>query len=321
MTTDGWDHMTSTTMEAPGATRLLPWEGLSTGTVAPGESLTSDELLTRAELDWDVETRPMWRRMRSGEFVQDRSDLEVFRTDTEDKLGTVRGRYELFKNTDAFAFGDELTKEGNARWAHAGQQGNGRKVFMTMELGEGFTALGEDVYKLYLLLRTSHDGSTKIRVDVVPFRMFCLNQSNLANTTAVSSWSIYHTQKATGRIAEAREALKLSHAYVEEFIQVADKLALIRVSDDQVRRVIESTIPTSRHRRATIVADVLNTYTSSPTVEPYRGTAYGALQATTEYFDHIHKKRNPNSRFESIMTGEGAAARNTVARNLLDLAA
>jgi phage/plasmid-like protein (TIGR03299 family) len=267
-------------------------------------------------MDWEVAARPLWRRLDSGEFEQHPKWREVYRTDNEGTLGVCRGRYEIFNNREAFAFGDELVSEGTGKWVTAGQQVGGARVFMVMKLGEGFDVLGGDSYQSYLYLRTSHGDGTSISASVIPFRLWCTNQNGAAIREAKSSWSIPHTTTVTARVEEAREALKLTMNYEAEFKKLADQLAAVKISDDKAKQLIASVFPENRARRDDIIADVISNYQSSPTVEPFRGTGYGLYNGLTEYMDHVKVQRNSNARFNSIMYGEGKKVQDQLLDNL-----
>lgn len=298
--------------------RQLPWSGIASGTANNDELLTAQEMLQRAGMDWDVELRPLWRKMSDGSFKEHPKAREVYRCDNEETLGVVRGHYQLFSNREAFAFGDALVESGDAHWAEAGMQLGGARVFMTMKIGEGFTVLGEDDYEMYVFIRTGHDGYVSISASVVPFRVTCLNQNQLVIAKRRTSWTIQHTSSANTRIDEARRSLAITLEYQDEFTQVADKLAVTRVTDHKAEMILDTILPEKRSRRDQMLAEIVAHYNMSPTVEPYRGTAYGLLNALTEYMDHFKRSRSANARFESIMWGEAARARNTLTTILMD---
>lgn len=293
--------------------RRLPWEGIAAGRAGGDELLTSQEMLQRAGLDWDVDIRPLWRKMSDGTFLQHPRAKEVYRTDNEDTLGTVRGHYHPFPNREAFAFGDALVESGDGHWAEAGMQLEGARVFMTMKIGGGFQVLGEDAYDMYVFIRTGHDGYVSISASVVPFRVDCLNQNQLVLSRRRTSWTIQHTSSVKARVAEARRSLAITREYQDEFTRVAEQLVMIRLSQRKAEELISNVIPEKRSRRTQMIAEIMQQYRTSPTVEPYRDTAYGLLNGLTEYMDHFRRQRSPNARFESTMWGEAARARNALA--------
>ncbi len=299
--------------------RHLPWDGISTGRANDDELLTSREMLKRADMDWDVALRPVWRQMSDGAFVQHPKAREVYRTDNETSLGIVRGHYHPFPNRDAFAFGDALVESGDAHWAEAGMQLGGARVFMTMKIGEGFKVLGEDAYYLYVFIRTGHDGYVSISASVIPFCASCLNQNQLVLARRRTSWTIQHTSSVRQRVDDARRSLAITREYQDEFARVAESLARTHITDHKAETLVESVIPERRSRRVQMIKEIMHQYTTSPTVAPHYGTAYGLLNGMTEYMDHFRRQRSPNARFESIMWGEAARSRNTLAIMMSEL--
>jgi phage/plasmid-like protein (TIGR03299 family) len=323
--------MTVATIETPVVTepkaiRQMPWQdlvspGIVAGNVEAKDGLTSQEMLKAADLDWDVAKRPLWRRMSDGTFKQHSSRSEIYRVDNDAELGDCKSRYVPFQNREAFAFGDALVEQGVGKWTVAGQQNDGKRVFMVMELGEGFDVLGGDSYQTYLFLRTSHGDGTSISASVIPFRLQCTNQSALARREALSSWSIPHTTTVSERLEEARNALKLTMDYEAEFAKLAEQLASVKVTDEQIKMLLNNAVPTNRARRDDVIADVIANIQTSPTAEEFRGTGYWVLNGATEYYDHVKTQRNGNARFESIMFGEGRTVRDALSQAILALAA
>lgn len=292
-------------------TRDLPWAGITTGSVATGNGLaTSEDLLNEADLNWGVVKRPMYRTMNDGSVVQAPGHYETYRDDTETLIGAVKSVYKPFSNHDAFKFGDSLVSDGVARWTDAGMQGDGYRVFMVMQLTNPFTVLGEDQVTLYLFLQASHDGSTSVKGYITPIRFFCTNQLTLITKTAANSFTLRHTSTIEKQLEKARESFQKTVSYQAAFTEAVERLALTPVSEATATILIKSVIPERRAKREAIVDNILHTYHHSPTVEPYRGTAYGLLNGLTEYMDHGKTQRTGNARFESIMLTEGAKARN-----------
>jgi phage/plasmid-like protein (TIGR03299 family) len=313
--------MTTAVLDLPTiGERALPWAGITTGSVATGNGLaTSEDLLQEAGLNWNVVKRPLLRQMTDGSTPQSPGDYEIYRDDDETKIGVVKSHYQPFHNRDAFAFGDPLVADGLARWTDAGLQGNGYRVFMVMQLTNSFTVLGEDQVTLYLFLRTSHDGSTAVSGYVTPIRFFCTNQVNLITKTAENSFTFKHTTNLAKRIAQAHESFATTVAYRERFTSLVERLVATPVHAATASSLIGSVIPENRSRRGSVIADILTTYDSSLTVAPYHGTAYGLLNALTEYMDHGKPQRSGNARFQSIMFSEGAKARRDLVDRLLTL--
>jgi phage/plasmid-like protein (TIGR03299 family) len=257
--------------------------------------------------------------MADGSTQQSKVSWEIYRTDTEVELGAVKSKYEVFQNRDAFAFGDALVKSGQAHWTDAGMQNDGYRVFMVMKLSEDFTVLGEDKTALYLFLRTSHDGSTSVSGYVTPIRFFCTNQLQMISNTTKTKFTVQHTSNIGDRIAKAQASLKLATEYVDIYREQVERLVKTSIGESSLEFLLKQVIPENRSSRDKMIEGITSNYLNSVTVDPYRGTAYGVLNAVTEYMDHIKTQRTGNARFESIMFSEGKKVRENLTKQLLAL--
>lgn len=299
--------------------RPLPWAGITTSdtTSTAGLISTSADLLERAGLNWTVAKRPFLRNTPDGPTPSTRSH-EVYRTDTGEELGTVKSHYQVYQNADAFAFADSLVQTGQARWADAGLQGNGWRIFVTMELTEKFVVLGDDPHSLYIVLQTSHDGSAAVRGFLTPIRYWCTNQNDLLPGSSLSRFSYQHMTNLHDRLKEAQLSFQQAMSYENELKKIAEQLVKVPVDGNKLRVILYNTVPEKRARRTELIEEILATYQLSTTIEPYRHNGWGAVNAVTEHMDHVIARRTGNARFEQIMTGEGAKLRHAVTKALLE---
>lgn len=328
-----------------------PWANLTQ--VDGTDYATAEEMLGAANLDWGVELKPLYHyeRETDSQVVETEVDYgpgigtitnstgvpsatkgklrlkknglyEVVRTDTEAVLApAVSDKYETYTNHEVFEFADQIVDEGSGRWVAAGEVKGGKKVFAIQKLSESIEIDGRDAHDLYLLLQTGHNGGTALSAMVIPFRLQCSNALPLANRTARVKWSIPHTKALHGRLAEAREALKLSYKYAEEFQVQAEKLTGVLVSDEDVRKVVEGAVYQRRAKREDVIEDILSTYQNSD-VNEWRGTGYGVVNAITEYYQHNYNWRTPETLFAAVdPRGESTWVADNAVKGLLTLAA
>lgn len=300
-------------IEAP-AGRTAPWQPLGKVT---GEVKTAKEAIISAGLDWTVEKRSLFVSLRGDRRVKLQSRMAMIRSTDDAELGIVSPTYQEFQNVQAFEFGDSLVDSGEAKWETAGSTRNGKVIFATMKFPEQLMVAGEDAIDLYGVFRTSHDGSKAISVYVTPIRVACLNQMAFAIKSAKHKWSMQHTTRLEGKLQEARETLKLSYKYGEEFVKAADELVNIKLSNDTFFEIVSDLLP-NRPKTQEVIDQIEDLYTNSPT-NGYNGTAWGALNAFTEYFDHGRETRSDEAVFTNIMDGAIAGWRNKFTHQLLAL--
>lgn len=337
----------------PEFTGPTPWANL-TRVAADAEYATAGEMLTAANLDWGVELKPLYHYEREqvdggvvdteinyggsigtivnhtgvpstkkGKLKMMKNGLyEVQRTDNELVLAkSVTEKYETYTNEEVLSFADQLVDEGTGKWVAAGEVKEGRKVFAVQKLSKSILIDGRDAHDLYLLLQTGHNGGTALSAMVIPFRLECSNAIPLATRQSLVKWSIPHTKALHGRLAEAREALKLSYKYADEFQKVAEKLTGVLVTDEDVLRVLDDAVFPTRAKRDGVINDLYATYQDSE-VNAWRGTGYGVINAVTEYYQHHYSWRTAETAFGAVdPRGESTFVANRATKELLTLAA
>lgn len=253
-------------------------EGLATGR----------EIREAAGLDWTVDKREIYVG-RKGLKIPDK--FATVRSDSGAPLGVVGRAYHPVQNDELDAWGDALVDSGDAKYETAGSLKGGRTVFFSMELdGVDVNIAGKspDELKTYLLLTNSHDGSRALEAVITPVRVVCVNTLNMALGAKKASFRMRHVGGVEGKLAAAREALGITFRYTELFAEIAGKLALKKVVDEQVeeimRSVFSSDIDDKRWENSKAAAAV-ELYHSSDTLDGIRGTAWGVLNAVAEYAD------------------------------------
>ena len=272
---------------------------------------TAEEAIIAAGLDWDVELRTLGYHNAKGNFVVAPGNFGTVRTDTDTLLGTVKTRYQVFTNREAFSFADNLVDGAGASFESGFEHHGGKVVGLTMRLPDTITVAGEDPYNQYLMLRTTHDGSGSIQIAVNTVRMMCLNMFDGTLRNAKQRFTIRHTSNAGAQLQQAREALEIAFVYAEEFEREMEILMNTPIKVDEARKSLMSTLADNRVSEKQIGAQVdaifSNLEYSRTIPDSQRDTAYGLMNATTEYYQHIRQYRTDQSRFK--VNTEGLAHR------------
>lgn len=215
-----------------------------------------------------------------------------------DVLATVGERYHVLQNEDLFDFGDALLDGG--RWETAGSIKDGRVVFGSLAL-ERETVLDpngvSDVVKSYLLVHTSHDGSTAVQASITPVRVVCQNTLNMALSGTKQSFKIRHTQTVGGKVAAAREALALANTYLDAFDKEAQALIAKEITKAKFDKIVEAVYPRPDKDAKGAVkkwenkVDTIEEIWTSDTTNMIATTAWGAFNAMTERLDWFRNGR------------------------------
>tara|TARA_B110000259_G_scaffold117593_1_gene133827 strand:+ start:1084 stop:2091 length:1008 start_codon:yes stop_codon:yes gene_type:complete len=294
--------------------RQPAWHGL--GTVFT-EEVSTKEMLDLAHLnDWNVRLEDVG--IPEG-FASDKSYSFVTRTNPFDRtqndvLGVVGERYVPMQNEDLFDFGD-LMLDGGGRWETAGSIKGGRQVFGSLAL-ERETVLDPngvgDKINTYLLINTSHDGSVAIQASITPVRVVCANTLNVALSSVKGkkgikqSFKIRHTATASGKVAQAREALGLANAYMDEFDIMAKEMIESEISKAKFDELIALAYPAptgedkkGSYKKYQSKVDLLQSIYVGQYNNTIAGTKWGAYNALTERLDWYRSARGGTN--ESIL--------------------
>lgn len=303
--------------------RITPWHRL--GTVVDGV-LTAKDAIRAAGLDWTVEKYPVpdfevaydedGNAYHTDKIVLSDDRFFLKRSTDLKRLGLVSDIYKQFQNEQAFDFMDTLVDSGEAKYETAGSLRGGAVIFLSMETPKHIILPGDDEIKTYLLLRTSHDGSGRISVYVVTVRVVCMNTLTWAINGAKHSFGFTHTADVAGKAQQARESLGLTFRYEEAFEKEAKALIDVKVTDDEIIALLESTLPVRPSKDAEIEAVMANVR-GSDTVANFRGTAWGAVNGITEYYEHVKDNRSDSALFGRTLDGAQAKFRTNVKTRLL----
>jgi len=274
------------------------WHGL--GTVFDTE-VTTAEMLRLAHLDnWNVRLESVSDLRPDYNFVSE--PFMVVRDNPFgqgiDVLSTVGERYKVVQNDELFSFADNMLDGG--RWETAGSIKQGRVVFGSLAL-ERETVLDPngvaDVVNTYLLVKTSHDGSSAVEAMVTPVRVVCKNTLNMALKGAKQSYKIRHTQTVSGKVTAAREALGLAHSYMDEFDKMAQALIATEITKATFDNIVLAAYPRPEKDAKGAVTkwqtkvDQVEEIYGSDTTNMIAGTAWGAYNALTERLDWFRTGR------------------------------
>lgn len=292
--------------------RGLPWHGLGNGVQG---ARTAKQAIVDAGLDWEVELRKVYAANDKGSKVLVPGHHAVVRTSDETVFGMVKSRYTPFQNREAFEFADNLVDSDEAKYDTAGALRGGRVVFLSMEVPDSIMVGGEDAHNMYILLRTSHDGTTAIGVYVTMIRAVCMNTVTLATKTAQYRWAMPHVSTLQGKLQEARDTLELSFSYADEFSKMAEELMRTKVTDDRAVDILTEVLP---HRPKTDekIDEIMQCLRTSER-NGYHGTGWGLINALTEYHQHWREGIQPEATFFNVMDGEIRKWRNTAAEMIL----
>jgi phage/plasmid-like protein (TIGR03299 family) len=232
-------------------------------------------------------------------------------------LGVVGNRYTPIQNKDAFDMLNNIVDESGAHYDSAGIINGGARCYITMKMPQSVqVAGGADVIDTYLNCFNSHDGSSSFRIQVAFLRQICTN--GLTGMVAGSSVTLRHTESATLKVQEARDALSIVFKQQEQFEIEVQRLLDTKMTDNEYKKFVEVLIPEPKgeatERKQNSVERVrgeLMGLWRADTQAIVKNTRWAAYNAVAEYVDWFKPVRgsaeNKDSlRAERRLTGESS---------------
>lgn len=222
------------------------------------DCVTSEEVIQKSGLDWEVAKCPLVAKMDTDTIDYDAnidaqygdsdafikgSDLyrtcpnafATYRTDKGIPLGIVKDRYTEVQNIDAFNFFNGAIGKDKAIWQTAGFFGNGERIFVSAKLPNNILVNGKDNVDNYLVFTTSHDGTSGIKILFTPIRVVCENTLNAAIRGASNYVSFRHTKSVHDNIDAAADILGISKAISDNLQNEFDYMSKVKMTDNQVQ--------------------------------------------------------------------------------------
>lgn len=335
-------HMIDTTTGSAAfySLRQPAWHGL--GTVV-NEPASTPNILNLARMDWTVEKVPLMAQVpgemgidANGELVQEQgfaavqTHRAVRRTDTGAILGVVGADWTPVQNEELFAWMDALGAWGELTVETAGALDNGRTVWALARMDAlKWEMDSADTIRPYLLLSNGHAGQRALTIMPTTVRVVCSNTLRMSDRQTDSrhskkgdglaaGWKLHHTADIRNRMEAARDILvRTTEAWkttTEQFTRLAEASFDAGMLDDIVAKVWkgedEEIKEAKKNSAAEERAEKIRFLLSAPTntTTSAQGSAWGALNAITEYLDHETKVRangkNPQeARFASSQFG------------------
>jgi len=326
--------------------RKLAWHGL--GTIVNG-AMTSKEAIELAQLNYVVDKAELYAKFPSNIAEQhDKKGVIVpnsyatYRTDTLDVFGTVKGRYEVIQNSNAFNFFDSIVGEGKAIFETAGAIGKGETVFISAKLPYHIKLNGNDIIDEYLLLTMSHDGTSSIQVMFTPIRVVCNNtlSAAISGSNHHHKVNIRHTKSAHSNLKLASSIMGLSStihkdmselittmsktkitsetrdSYINNLFLTSDELTILARNNNRIDYIDEiSTRKANMVKAIKLFAEI----GVGQQEESTKGTLFGAYSAITGWQQNIKGFTDDSKMMKNIYLGTDYSLNTKALNSAIDL--
>lgn len=263
--------------------REATWQNIGTNVSTSNNIL---DALKNADLDFSVSKQPLFTKLNSQEFVVP-NKLATVREDTGEVLGIVGADYTVCQNADAFAFIDYVSKD--LTFEKAGRTRSGM-MYVIAKLPD-VTILG-DTFTPHLIFQNGFNGNYPVRAAICPLRVVCQNQLAISFRNTPNAISIRHNATLTDRLDAAKQTFLETTEYMKELDAQANKLAMKPFTTAEFQNFIDTQFEIKsdmtdlqKQRIEAVRSRIWEAYNASDNSN-FRGTAWGAVNAMSDYFTH-----------------------------------
>jgi phage/plasmid-like protein (TIGR03299 family) len=289
-------------------TNAPPWHGLGNRLA---EKQPIEVWAQQAGMNWKIRQSPVYFHSQEKTSVLYPDHKVLFRSDTEEALSVVSSRYQVVQPREILEFYRDLTEAGGFELETAGVLKGGRKVWALAKTNQSAVIKRNDVVNGYLLLATACDGTLATTAQFTSVRVVCNNTLAVALTNGTGAIKVPHS---TAFNAEAvKKQLDISVSSWDRFIYRMKTLSERKVTHQEaqnfIRRLfneIASSPSTVNGRAMKKVMDLYGGSGRGAELSSAKGTAFGLLNAVTEFVDHERRARNQDYRLDSAWFGAGA---------------
>ncbi|WP_439892737.1 DUF932 domain-containing protein [Ralstonia sp. 25C] len=293
-----------------------PWHGL-------GNQLTPNQPVEvwaeRAGMNWTIESSEVRFVTGNGTLgaIHAYPDQKVlYRSDTKAPLSVVSARYQVVQPLEVLDFYRDLTEVGGFELETAGVLKEGRKFWALAKTGQTGTLKGKDTINGYLLLATACDGTLATTAQFTSIRVVCNNTLQIALGNGTGVVKVPHRSQFDAQAVKRQLGIAVSSW--DAFMARTKALAERKVTDSAAqaffRRVLTYPTTNSSDRAALAVNEraikaVEQLYAGrgkGAQLPSAAGTAWGLVNAITEYTDHHRRARSEDHRLDAAWFGQGA---------------
>lgn len=239
----------------------------------------------------------------------------LYRSDNKMPMGIVSDNYKIVQPREVLDFFKDLVAGNGFKLNTAGTLFGGKRMWALASIGEQACIMGQnDKVGGYLLLSTSCDGTLATEARFTTVRVVCNNTLRMAKSEK-DAQIVKISHKTAFNAQAMHDKLGIATDTFAEFINASRKLASVKVDNVKSREFIEKLLfvpelsyenqSTQVKNKADAIQGLFNGAGKGATLDGVRGTAWGLLNAVTEYVDHHTSARSADARLNSALFDKG----------------
>jgi len=291
-----------------------PWHQLG-NVLPPKQSL--DVWADQAGMDWEILSTPV-RYMTEqagalGAVMTYADQMVLYRSDTKSPLSVVSDRYQVVQPREVLEFYRDLTEISGYELETAGVLKEGRKFWALARTGKETALKGDDRVKGYLLLATSCDGTLATTATPTTIRVVCNNTLSIALNGAPQAIKVPHRTSFDAQAVKKQLGVAVSQwdGFMYRMKLLAERKVKSHEAMNYFLKVLcqidqqpEGSLVNERALKK--VQSLYDGQGRGAELAAAKGTAWGLLNAVTEFVDHERRARSQEYRLDSAWFGQGA---------------
>ena len=236
----------------------------------------------------------------------------LYRSDSRAPLSVVSDRYHVVQPRQILEFYRDLTEVSGFELETAGVLKEGRKFWALAKTNQSGSLKGGDTIQGYLLLATACDGTLATTAQFTSIRVVCANTLAVALTHGAGVVKVPHNTKFDPQMV--KKQLGISVSSWDSFMYRMKTLSERKVKPPEAANYflrvfkdgIDPAVQPGQERTLKAVHALYEGSGKGAGSTAASGTAFGLLNAVTEYVDHQRRSRSSDHRLDSAWFGQGA---------------
>lgn len=308
-----------------------PWHGLG-NELPPKQSI--DVWAEKAGMNWSICESPVrYLADQAGALgaIMTFDDQKVlYRSDTKTPLSVVGNRYQIVQPREVLEFYRDLTEVSGFELETAGVLKEGRKFWALARTGKSTSIKGCDTVNGYLLLATSCDGTLATTATPTTVRVVCNNTLTVALSGASSAIKVPHNTSFDPLAVKKQLGVAVTQwdSFMYRMKTLSERKVKTHESLNYFLKVLcqsdghtDPAMGLTNERALKRVQALYEGAGKGSDLASAQGTAWGLLNAVTEYVDHERRARSQEYRLDSAWFGQGANLKQRALDHALQLVA
>jgi phage/plasmid-like protein (TIGR03299 family) len=236
----------------------------------------------------------------------------LYRSDTKAALSVVSNRYIVVQPREILEFYRDLTEVSGFELETAGVMKAGKKIWALARTGQSTSLKGNDTVNGYLLLATACDGSLATTAQFTSVRVVCNNTLAIALDGSTGAVKVPHSTAFDPQAV--KKQLGVSVSSWDQFRYQMKTLSERKVKSNEVEQflkrifvgILDKQGTPGNERTMQKVKALYEGKGRGAELDSSKGTAFGLLNAVTQYVDHERRARSVDHRLDSAWFGQGA---------------